>query len=150
MDTVLRKFPKAEAATQTRLAADFSPALLDYLQRFKYSPGTYQKPRASRKRLLVEPGKSISADDLSSTSNSSGSPRPASPALSSASSDAAPTLAAGAAGTSANASRPRPNKPSTSAAVTSSDSDTDDSDAVSSEDEWQPPKKSRNVFVDFR
>lgn len=42
--------------------------MLDFLQQFKYSPrGESAKPTATRRKLAIEPGKSVSATDLEGT-----------------------------------------------------------------------------------
>ena len=98
-------------------SSGISPEVLEYLQQFKDSPGAKQTPRPSRKKLNIEPGKSITAADLHNVSD---------PSESSASSECANT-------TSAVQHPP-------SSAIESSDMSDD------SIDEWHPEKNLEMFF----
>ena len=74
-EAVLKKMP-AEESTCTGNVNDttecqspptrfISPALLEYLQQFRYDPDRRKEgPAAKKKKISLEPGKSISAEDL--------------------------------------------------------------------------------------
>ncbi|KAK3732958.1 hypothetical protein RRG08_002568 [Elysia crispata] len=72
-DRVMKKLPTSSGNTTNAEKGEKSPfkisaALLDFLQQFKYSPrGESAKPTAPRRKLAIEPGKSVSAADLEGT-----------------------------------------------------------------------------------
>lgn len=120
--TVMRKFP----STKQQAKGKESEAVLAYLHQFKYSPGGPKKPRVTRKKITVEPGKSVSAEELASVSATrSTSPK----------------------------STPGPSRPPSRVSKASQEVDTDTSEIIDdSEDEWEPRRKnpsSRNVFKDL-
>lgn len=124
---VLRKFPSRERTNDNGTSSNTSPRVSDsvykFLQQFKYSSGDSKTARVSRKKLYVEPGKSISAEELKKGTSSA----------------------------EVNVAGPSTSTASPSAENNESESDSEDSFILdSSEDEWEPPrKKSRNVFEDF-
>ena len=69
----MKKLPTFSGNTTNAEKGEKSPfkisaALLDFLQQFKYSPrGKSAKPTAPRRKLAIEPGKSVSAADLEGT-----------------------------------------------------------------------------------
>ena len=159
MDIVLRKFPRTDETTER--TRTISPALLEYLQQFKnlYSPGGNEKQRKARKRLLVELGKSIFAMDITSTSSSSRSPRPATYGATSTSAHSSTySTTSQTTGTDSTLAHPSTSLTACQTQATLAPSPNEGpgdsaSEEFSSEDEWLPPTtkkaRSRNVFQEF-
>lgn len=143
---VLKKFPEFSASEECdNPIRTVSPALIDYLKQFKYNPGQRKKSNGARKRLNIEPGKSVSAEELmSSTTNST--TRSSSP-VASTSSARGPQLLLENDSELGAPEECRPENDDTSAEDSDASSSTErdlDLDLIcsdSSDEEWQPPKK---------
>ena len=125
-DAILKKFPSSSlsaSGAESDANSHVSSAVIEYLQQFNYSPGGNKfSHRCSRKKISLEPGKSITPTDLSSAASTSSH---TSSAFSSSNRCPVSTSSS---------------TPVTQASQADSlNTDSDDSYVTSSEEEWEPP-----------